>query len=327
MDISFTCTKCGQKILIDEAGAGMSVPCPTCDLSLEVPGLQAAESHSKQLDQQPSTNRYYLYLKDRACGPFTQRTMQCKLLSGRLDPETPCSCGEGGPRMKVRDLRYLMASYVHDFDEEALKSLLRIPDPPTHEWVQTRVKSLSGPIQVQENTLNEARAVPGRLIASNSLLRVMEELLIYERLGFKTTTPHPSLVIADLIGHRDERIVRCLELEFADREQKLSGLPSSRAQANSMLKLLGTIEKYQAQIEDRGSLDALKRSVFIRANHLRLDSELEAAKANDLSGENKKAVRSLAKTLAWATSFKVDDDFAKKVRRASEWLNSLKSCT
>lgn len=325
MDISFTCTQCGQNIVIDEAGAGMSVQCPSCSLSLEVPGLQAGKAQPGRLDQRPSGNRFYLYLEDRVSGPFTQRTMQCKLSSGRLDPETSCSCGEGEPRMRIRDLQELMEPYVHDFDEEALRSLLRMPEEPTHQWVEMRVRSLSGPLHVQANTLNEARTVSARLIAFNGLLRIMEELLIYERLGFKTTTPPPSLAIADLIGYRDERIVRCLELEFVDREQKLSGLLSSKARANSMLKLLGTIEKYQAQIEDHGALEALKESVFVRANHLLLDSELESAKADDLAGENKRAIRSLAKSLAWANNLKVDDDFAAKVHRASEWLGNLKS--
>ena len=47
----------------------------------------------------------------RVSGPFTQRTMQCKLSSGRLDPETSCLCGEGEPRMRVRELHELMAPY------------------------------------------------------------------------------------------------------------------------------------------------------------------------------------------------------------------------
>jgi SPP1 gp7 family putative phage head morphogenesis protein len=37
MDIAFNCDKCGQHIVIDEAGAGMIVPCPTCGASLIVP--------------------------------------------------------------------------------------------------------------------------------------------------------------------------------------------------------------------------------------------------------------------------------------------------
>ena len=37
MDISFYCFKCGQHIVIDEAGAGLQVPCPKCGESLQVP--------------------------------------------------------------------------------------------------------------------------------------------------------------------------------------------------------------------------------------------------------------------------------------------------
>jgi hypothetical protein len=37
MDIAFSCTKCGQHIAVDEAGAGMSVPCPTCGANLTIP--------------------------------------------------------------------------------------------------------------------------------------------------------------------------------------------------------------------------------------------------------------------------------------------------
>jgi DNA-directed RNA polymerase subunit RPC12/RpoP len=37
MDITFKCDKCGQQIAIDEAGAGMSVQCPSCGVELIVP--------------------------------------------------------------------------------------------------------------------------------------------------------------------------------------------------------------------------------------------------------------------------------------------------
>ncbi len=37
MDITFNCDKCGQRIVIDEAGAGMSVQCPSCGAEVMVP--------------------------------------------------------------------------------------------------------------------------------------------------------------------------------------------------------------------------------------------------------------------------------------------------
>lgn len=37
MDITFVCNKCGQKIVIDEVGAGQFVNCPKCQVPLRVP--------------------------------------------------------------------------------------------------------------------------------------------------------------------------------------------------------------------------------------------------------------------------------------------------
>ena len=37
MDIRFECEKCGQLLVIEEAGAGISIPCPSCSANLIVP--------------------------------------------------------------------------------------------------------------------------------------------------------------------------------------------------------------------------------------------------------------------------------------------------
>jgi hypothetical protein len=44
MDITFKCDACGQDILIDEAGAGLTVQCPNCGQSLIVPKATTAKS-------------------------------------------------------------------------------------------------------------------------------------------------------------------------------------------------------------------------------------------------------------------------------------------
>jgi hypothetical protein len=41
MDISFHCEKCGQHIVVEEAGAGLVVQCPKCGQSLSVPSAAA----------------------------------------------------------------------------------------------------------------------------------------------------------------------------------------------------------------------------------------------------------------------------------------------
>ncbi len=53
MDIEFDCDKCGQHIVIDGAGAGVSVPCPKCQAQLMVP--QAEPDSKNESVKQPSS--------------------------------------------------------------------------------------------------------------------------------------------------------------------------------------------------------------------------------------------------------------------------------
>jgi uncharacterized Zn finger protein len=38
IDIYFFCESCGQHLVVDEAGAGLVIPCPNCAKDLTVPG-------------------------------------------------------------------------------------------------------------------------------------------------------------------------------------------------------------------------------------------------------------------------------------------------
>ena len=37
MDITFSCSHCGQQLFVDECGAGLSLPCPKCGENLPIP--------------------------------------------------------------------------------------------------------------------------------------------------------------------------------------------------------------------------------------------------------------------------------------------------
>jgi hypothetical protein len=45
MDLSFQCHSCGQRIVIDAAGAGLQVSCPTCQAEITVPGDRVTREH------------------------------------------------------------------------------------------------------------------------------------------------------------------------------------------------------------------------------------------------------------------------------------------
>jgi phage FluMu protein Com len=43
MDITFSCSHCGQQLAVDESGAGLSLPCPKCGENLPIPATPTAK--------------------------------------------------------------------------------------------------------------------------------------------------------------------------------------------------------------------------------------------------------------------------------------------
>ena len=73
MDITFSCSKCGQHIAIDETGAGQLVDCPQCGISLEVPYKSEAAT-SRRAYPPPQTN----LINCRDCGlEISKRAASC----------------------------------------------------------------------------------------------------------------------------------------------------------------------------------------------------------------------------------------------------------
>jgi hypothetical protein len=70
MDIDFSCDKCGQSLIIDEAGAGLTVQCPACGVELTVPKPELpspppiAETTSRQLYDKARDLAYELRVED-----------------------------------------------------------------------------------------------------------------------------------------------------------------------------------------------------------------------------------------------------------------------
>ena len=44
MDIYFFCGSCGQNLVVDDAGAGLTIQCPQCRADLTVPGVSEPKS-------------------------------------------------------------------------------------------------------------------------------------------------------------------------------------------------------------------------------------------------------------------------------------------
>lgn len=55
MDVTFSCINCGQRIEVDEAGAGLEVQCPQCGQSLTVPVIGGVPNPAPPLVSLPRT--------------------------------------------------------------------------------------------------------------------------------------------------------------------------------------------------------------------------------------------------------------------------------
>jgi len=52
MDISFGCPECRQHMVIDEAGAGLLVPCPKCGREIRVPSPATSPASASPPDKE-----------------------------------------------------------------------------------------------------------------------------------------------------------------------------------------------------------------------------------------------------------------------------------
>jgi len=111
MDIKFDCVSCGTHIVIDEAGAEMSVDCPKCGQTQTVPKKSATESTIPPALSAPDPALFYtlfrgrgpakptqiaaaryFYQKDRSEGPFNKLEMRALMRKKTVEPETLVLC-------------------------------------------------------------------------------------------------------------------------------------------------------------------------------------------------------------------------------------------
>jgi hypothetical protein len=58
MDIYFFCGSCGQHLVIDDAGAGLTIQCPQCRVDVTVPGaIEPIPAPHDQSTAEPGTEK------------------------------------------------------------------------------------------------------------------------------------------------------------------------------------------------------------------------------------------------------------------------------
>ncbi len=120
MDITFNCTSCGTHIVIDEAGAGMSVQCPKCGQSLTVPTTDTIDSPAAPAPSSPvATTCLYTLFRGRGPAKLTQ------IIGAQYFYRTPNQTVEG-PFNKL-EMRGLMRKKIVEPETMVLC-------PATQQW-------------------------------------------------------------------------------------------------------------------------------------------------------------------------------------------------
>lgn len=114
MDITFSCTSCGTHIVIDAAGAGMSVQCPKCGQSLTVPTVNTIDLPAPPASSSPvapsslftlfrgrgpakltqiiGAQYFYRTPNQTVEGPFNKLEMRGLMRKKIVEPETMVLC-------------------------------------------------------------------------------------------------------------------------------------------------------------------------------------------------------------------------------------------
>ena len=158
--IEFNCGNCGQWLSVDEEGTGLTVPCPKCHTSLLVPASNDAEQRSSTTVSSQGAAGFYVFLNREAKGPYTLAQIRSMWIAGDITNETPY-CEEGESDWKP------FGSFLPAPDS-------RTPPPPRQPTV---TKTQTPPQQKRAaEVLHPATGVAGPAPAALSPIQELEKL-------------------------------------------------------------------------------------------------------------------------------------------------------
>jgi hypothetical protein len=136
MDITFSCSNCGQQLSVDESGAGLSLPCPKCGEDLPIPATptvkgasspeRSAASGSKRssgavsapqpFQHRPGKDLFQISSAGKIKGPYTLQELAELYYRGLVQPDAVYSKNNSEHWHPISDipmLRYAQPAPAH----------------------------------------------------------------------------------------------------------------------------------------------------------------------------------------------------------------------
>ena len=136
MDITFSCSHCGQQLFVDECGAGLSLPCPKCGENLPIPvappvkatgssersaasgskSSSAAVSSPQTFQHRPGKDVFHISTAGKVKGPYTLQELAELYYRGLVLSETVYSKNKSEHWHPISDipmLRYAQPAPSH----------------------------------------------------------------------------------------------------------------------------------------------------------------------------------------------------------------------
>lgn len=136
MDITFSCSSCGQQLAVDETGAGLSLPCPKCGQNLPIPAIptvnktgsakpsavsggkssSGAVSAPQAFQHGPGKDVFHISFDGKIKGPYTLQELAELYYRGIVQPDTVYSKNNSDHWHPISDipmLRYAQPAPLH----------------------------------------------------------------------------------------------------------------------------------------------------------------------------------------------------------------------
>jgi hypothetical protein len=221
-DISFSCPNCQQHLVVDEAGAGMQISCPTCAATVTIPTkvsslLQSLKPRAQNLaSEKPTAWEHLLFFQ---------------VLADEIDRRS---------KPAETDAVSLMVQNGNHVDREAVLQEM--------EWLQTMLGDFPGMITELERVLNvsapESFGPPGQpgdvekiIAAANEFADIYEKMLNWMHRVHRATFNGPIAKVAVALERSLKPMMQTVQQFPQGSLQKLESALAQHKQSGAPIKL------------------------------------------------------------------------------------------